>query len=144
MIAVDHHLQTDEVCKQLGYFVRFNCARDEIEQSPASQSTPKNGFEVMMEAQRNISYSNQLPARLTPRSKKDQLFNDTVTFFEKKGCDGGNSHGKNFISMLQEILWYIDGHQKTKERHSCTIASEWQSFNGYNFLEKSKCLKWHT
>ena len=43
--------------------------------------------------------------------------------------------------MLQEVLWYIDGHHNTLEARSCTIPSELQSFTGYNVPEKSKHRK---
>ena len=105
---------------------------------------PLNAFEIMMEAQRNLSRSNQLPAQVTARNNKDQLFNDIVAFFEKKGWkwnDGGNSHGKSFIAMLQEVMWYIDGHHETLEARSCSIPSEFKSFTGYNVPEKSKHRK---
>ena len=57
LIAVDSHLQIDEVCKQFGYFVRFNCTRDDTQQLPANQPTPQNAFKIMMEAQKNTWYN---------------------------------------------------------------------------------------
>jgi len=36
----------------------------------------------------------------------------------------GKSHGKSFIAMLQEVMWYIVGHHETLEACSCSIPKD--------------------
>ena len=71
----------------------------------------RNTFQVLLMNQRALSSKRTLPARLKPRNNKDKLFNDLVLLFEKKDWkwrDGGDTHGKKFVSNLCDVLWYID------------------------------------
>ena len=109
--AVDSKLPVDEVCRQFGSFARLKC--EKIEPDSASTSSDvddpvqPNAFQVLLINQRALS--SILPARLEPRNNKDKLFNDLVLLFEKKDWkwrDGGDTHGKKFISNLCDVLCY--------------------------------------
>ena len=72
------------------------------------------------------------------------LFNDLVLLIggkERKWRDGGDTHGKKFISNLCDVLWYIDGHHEILEPRSCAIPTPLNTFTGYNTPEKSKHRK---
>lgn len=96
-------------------------------------------FEVMMMSQRTLSRRCELPARIKkPRNSY------LVDLFEEKNwkwCDGGDTHGKNFISNLRDTLWYVDGHHATLKAQSCPIPESFDKFEGYSVSEKSKHRK---
>ena len=115
MSTIDSKLPVDEVCRQFGSFARLKCEKIEADSSNTSSDddpVQPNAFQVLLMNQRALSSKSTLPARLEPRNNKDKLFNDLVLLFEKrdwKWHDGGNTHGKKFISNLCDVLWYIDG-----------------------------------
>ena len=41
LVAVDYHLRIDEVCKKFGYFVRFNCTKEEAQRLSVSLHNEK-------------------------------------------------------------------------------------------------------
>ena len=68
------------------------------------------------------------------------MFNDLVDLFKEeqwKWSDGGDTHGRNFISNLPDALWYIDGHHSTLEAQSYSIPEPFNRFEGYNVPEKA-------
>ena len=98
---------------QFGSFARLKC--EKIEPDSASTSSDvddpvqPNAFQVLLINQRALSSKSTLPANQEPRNNKDKLFNDLVLLFEKKDWkwrDGGDTHGKKFISNLCDVLCY--------------------------------------
>ena len=102
----------------------------------------------MMMSQKAIAVKSELPSRITtPRNNKDRMFNDLVDLFEEKQwkwSDGGDTHGRHFVSNLRDALWYIDGHHSTLEARSFSIPEPFDRFEGYNVPEKSKHRKRQT
>ena len=49
-----------------------------------------------------------------------------------------SSDGESFVNILTDSLWYLDGHHQAFDDHSCNIASNFQSFQGYSRSEGSK------
>ena len=146
--AVDGKLPMDEVCRQFGSFVRLSCDKVEVGSASTTSDTDvpvrQNSFQVLMMNQMALSSRTTLPACLEPRTNKDKLFNELVLLFGSrnwKWCDGGNTHGKRFISSLRDALWYVDGHHQTLEARSCAIPVPFNTFTGYNTPEKSKHRK---
>ena len=141
--VVDESLVIDYVClfgQHVKYVVMIQAAQGG---SSSGSQTVQNAFVFLMNSQRSTDSKN-MPSKKTERTKKDQLFNDIVTFFESKGWtweSGGESHGKQFVAQLQECLWYIDGHHQTLADRSHPIPSIFQKFSGYNCPELSKHRK---
>lgn len=48
------------------------------------------------------------------------------------------SDGQNFVNVLTECLWYLDGHHTAFKDRSVEIPSDFQRFQGYNKPEDSK------
>ena len=121
MSVVDEKLGVNDVCSLFGsYLVQLQVT---LQDTPQSQ-TLRNAFTVLMCSAREDG--RKLPPRIEVRTKKDQLYNDVVSFFEKNGWEwttGGDSHGKKFVQQLQETLWYIDGHHQSFGDRSHPIPS---------------------
>ncbi len=97
-----------------------------------------------MKSQRALDSAKKLPAMKQEKTKKDKLFNDIVCFLERENWTwtcGGETHGKQFVTQLQECLWYIDGHHHTFSDRSHPIPSIFGAFSGYNTPELSKHRK---
>ena len=114
MSIVDEKLVMNDVCSMFGshikYLVQLQLTVPDV---PQSSQTLRNAFTILMSSSRAMKSEKKLPPRIQVRTKKDQLYNDVVSFFEKNGWEwttGGDSHGKKFVQQLQETLWYIDGH----------------------------------
>ena len=52
-----------------------------------------------------------------------------------------SSSGKNFVRMLSDLLWYIDGHQGTITKQGFPIPNCFLKFEGYNIPEMAKHRK---
>ncbi len=110
--VVDSKLVIDDVCSVFGQFVKFAVLHVEAE-AEEEPTVLKNALTLLMNAQRSASAPKQLPDTKQEKTKKDKLFNDLVAFFKTNNYTwetGGDTHGKAFVSQLQECLWYIDGH----------------------------------
>ena len=107
---VDKQLIVDDV-RVFGQHVKFTetlATVREPQSSSVSSMALRNAFMVLMDSQRAIDMA-KLPPKIQERNKKDKLFNDLVSFFESKRWEwstGGRSHGQQFITQLQECLWY--------------------------------------
>ena len=51
------------------------------------------------------------------------------------------SHGRNFVSLLYDVLWSLDGHHNTLSSRSCSVPIMFSGFVGYNQPEKRKGQK---
>ncbi len=68
-----------------------------------------------------------------------------IDFLEEQGLSWKGDHadtlGKNFVSVLVDCLWYIDGHVHVFEKQSCKFPDFVTQFQGYNKPELSKHRK---
>ena len=64
-----------------------------------------------------------------------------VDFLQAKKLVGKEESSLNFVSVLCNCLWTIDGHQDTMTARFCPVPSTFESFCGYNLPEKSKHAK---
>ena len=141
--AVDKQLPVDEVCCQFGAYVKLSCCKQPVAQ-PSTSRPVSNAFAILMSNRAAISQSQRLPDRIDTRNKKGKLFNDLVSLFEEEkwGWDsGGNTHGKQFLLKLRDVIWYIDGHHGAFENRSLPIPEAFKAFTGYNVPERSKHRK---
>jgi len=145
--VVDEKLVVNDVCSTFGSHIKYSVQQQLTVQEagvPQSSQTLRNAFSVLMSSSRARESQKKLPPRVQVRTKKDQLFNDLVSFPEKNGWEwttGGDTHGKKFVEQLQETLWYIDGHHQTFADQSHPIPPLFKSFVGYNTPELSKHRK---
>jgi hypothetical protein len=88
----------------------------------------------------------KLPSKVSPESAsknaKFQLRNAITDWLDtnKLGWSATivENHGRNFISLLSDILWHIDGHHSTLRSRSCCVPVMFSGFVGYNRPEKRK------
>ena len=68
-----------------------------------------------MSSQRQLSQPG-LPASVTVRTRKDQLYNDFLGLLRDENAlfPAGevDSSGKNSVKTIVECLWYVDGHHE--------------------------------
>ena len=99
---VDERLVVEDVCRAFGQHVKFCVSRHETTEA----SKPlRNAFTVLMNSQRALDAGKKLPPKIIAKTKKDELFNDLVSFFEKEGW----SPGLGMESQLEESYYCIAG-----------------------------------
>ena len=80
-----------------------------------------------------------------PRTNKQKLRNDLITFLTDKGCKWRSSEvssfGINFMSALTDMLWEIDGRHHVFSNQGYSIPSIFSKFTEYNQPETSKHRK---
>ena len=91
-------------------------------------------FDVQMAslARYNACYSKKLEL---VKNRKYELF------LQANKLVGKEESSLNFVSVLRNCLWTIDGHQDTITARFCPVPSTFESFYGYNLPEKSKHAK---
>ena len=145
MSVVDDKLVIDDVCSMFGSHIKYLVQLQvTVQDAPQSSHTLRSAFTILMSSSRAMQSEKKLPPRVQVRTKKDQLYNDVVAFFEKNGWEwttGADTHGRKFVQQLQETLWYIDGHHHSFADRSHPIPSIFKSFVGYNTPELSKHRK---
>lgn len=98
-----------------------------------------------MAAQAQLQARASLPSKRQERNMKDTLFNGLVDMFKENQLFLSHSEcqsfGNNFISILTDVLWCIDGHHDTFKMQSLAIPDVFQVFSGYNLPERSKHRK---
>ena len=138
---VDERLVVEDVCRAFGQHVKFCVSRHEATEA----SKPlRNAFTVLMNSQRALDAGKKLPPKIIATTKKDELFNDLVSFFEKEGWSwtrDGESTGRKFITALRDCLWYVDGHHQTLADRSHPIPAIFEAFKEYNVPELAKHRK---
>ena len=115
------------------------------EDDPTLMHPLKDAFSVLMSAQQQL----KLPAKISPESalknSKFQLRNAIIEWLDtnKLGWSATivESHGRNFISLLCDVLWNLDGHHGTLRSRSCGIPVMFSGFVGYNQPQKRKGRK---
>ena len=67
---------------------------------------------------------------------------DIISMLEEKELGWSqwsvSSEGENFVNVLMECLWYLDGHHSTLKDRCVEIPSTFQHLQGYNKPEASK------
>ena len=105
-------------------------------------SVQRNAFEILKNAQKHFSLKSMPDLTENPRTAKQKLMNDIITFLAEKGCrwrgcDEVSSFGMNLVHALTDALWNIDGHHHVFKK----IPSIFSKFIGYNRPEISKHRK---
>ena len=103
-------------------------------------------YSVSREAEeRNQASMPSLPERIPVRNKKDELYNDLLQFLESKNVAFENiaaacTTGKQFMTTLVNVLWYLDGHHsklKTFSDHHSAIPRFPKPFESFcNYKEE--------
>ena len=79
------------------------------------------------------------------KNAKFRLRNSIIDWLEriKLGWspDVADSHGRNFVLLLTDVLWNLDGHHDTLKSRACAIPPIFSEFVGYNSPEKYKRKK---
>lgn len=78
------------------------------------------------------------------RTKKHKLYNDLTNLFLSHSASFTDSElemAKKFVSLLRDILWYVDGHHHVFDQRASPIPRLFESFIGYNLPELSKHCK---
>ena len=115
------------------------------EDDPTLMHPLKDAFSVLMSAQQQL----KLPAKISPESasknSKFQLRNAIIEWLDTNKLGWSTtiveSHGRNFISLLCDVLWNLDGHHGTLRSRSCGIPVMFSGFVGYNQPQKRKGRK---
>lgn len=125
-----------------GGFLRYHVVKVQCVLAPQTTSVAvcRNAFDVLMAspARCNACYPKKLEL---VKNRKDELFNDLVDFLQANKLVGKEESSLNFVSVLCNCLWTIDGHQDTMTAQFCPVPSTFESFCGYNLPEKSKHAK---
>ncbi|CAB4034119.1 Hypothetical predicted protein, partial [Paramuricea clavata] len=116
------------------------CARDAKDKVPHTQ----NPFTIMMAMQRQ---QKSLPHKYEVKkpNRKLDLKNDILGCLEINElgwtADAVTDQGCNFINTLADVLWAIDGHDKTLQDRGCGIPEMFKHLQGYNKPEITKHRK---
>jgi hypothetical protein len=130
----------------LGQFIQFIVTEQIYERNTKDGNVPHtiNPFTLMMAAQRQQTL---LPTRfevLKPNCKLD-LKNDILSWFEKNElgwtADAVADQGWNFVKCLADVLWAVDGHEKTLQDIGCGVPEMFKHLKGYNKPELTKHRK---
>ena len=78
-------------------------------------------------------------------NRKLDLKNDILSWLgsNKLGwtADEADEQGHNFVNTLADVLWAIDGHEKTLQDRGCGVPDMMNHLKGYNKLELTKHKK---
>ena len=115
-------------------FARFQISTERTD----SDETPReqNAFTMMMSSAR----IKVLPFTRNVNNNKDKLFNDIISVFQdhdvgfSKGTEDFN--GKNFISYLRDLIWYLDTHWGTLKE---AVAVKMPDFVWDVYKKNSEC-----
>ena len=88
MSVVDDKLVIDDVCSMFSSHIKYLVQLQvTVQDAPQSSQTLRNEFTILMSSSRAMQSEKKLPPRVQVRTKKDQLYNDVVAFFEKNGWE---------------------------------------------------------
>ena len=128
-----------------GPFVRLFINKTVVNeiQSNVTNANRTNAFDVMIEAQRQLSTITVPEAHKNPCNKKEELFNALIKFIETNEFKWTPSEmsanvGVNIISTLTDVLWYIDGHYEKFAERYCGIPAVFHQFTDYNKPETER------
>ena len=139
---VDISVPLDMAIQSFGGFLRYHVSSCGTPQEP--QRSRVDAFQLMMSSVRQQSV--RLPRKKEPpRNQKDKLFNAVVDLLEEQKLSyspaEAESSGQNFVKMLTDCLWHIDGHHDTLKKQSCPVPPIFGPFTGYNMPKRSKHRK---
>ena len=129
-----------------GKFIKFYVSRSESSAADSTSGRP-NAFAVLMHSSRQQSTHRTLPSRVgNVKNKNDELYNAIITFFEKEELYWNPSEVERgvagtTVSVLCDVLWYIDGHHCKLAERSCTVPVVFKQFSEYNLPQLSKHRK---
>ena len=91
----------------------------------------------------------RLPQKISPevavKNAKFCLRNSIIEWLERNELgwpqETTESHGRNFVVLLTDVLWNLDGHHSTFKSRGCAIPHLFNEFIGYNCPEKYKRKK---
>lgn len=135
---------SDAVCA--GIFISF-FVEPKIYDSPrsgeaASTSSVTSAFQVLMA---NASQKDCVPDKLNGTNGNARLYNDIIDWLvcNKLGWQKQSvpTVGKEFVTILCDVLWYIDGHHVTLKDRGNAVPGMFAKFQGYNMPEKHKHRK---
>ena len=129
-----------------GKFVKFYVKKvDSVPDAPTGER--QDAFAILMCSSRQQNARQTLPSKVTNvRNKKDELYNAIVTFLEKEELSWSPSEvhqgvASNTVSVLRDVLWYVDGHHSKLAERSCGIPVVFKQFTSFNVPERSKHRK---
>ena len=134
MVYVSPDLSLSPIVVQFGKYLKVIVLLEEVDPQPPTQTLPvRNAFEVMAQAQKDRA-KRRFPSPIEQRTKKDQLYNDLLSFCEENqmGCIGEevDSLAITFLRSLTDILWYIDGHHQVFAGRDVQILKVFSRFQG--------------
>ena len=98
----------------------------------------------MAQAQKDRA-SRRYPPPIQQRNKKDQLYNDVLSYCEENQIgwigDEVDSLAITFLRSVTDVLWYIDGHHHVFAGRGVHIPKSFSRFQGYNVPELTKHRK---
>lgn len=102
------------------------------EEAVMATGTARDAFQVM----RNVQLAKHVPKKMTERTNRDKLKNKFIDFLNEEGvgwsADCVETTGKKFVGVMTDILWYLDGHEKTLMDRGITVPSLFAGFSGFN------------
>lgn len=85
-----------------------------VAQEPIAGGSRQNAFEVLMSAQQQLSHKSMPDLISEPKTKKQTLMNDVITFLRENDCQWPSNEvsslGMSLVNALTDTLWTIDGH----------------------------------
>lgn len=145
MDRVSPDLPLSPVVVQFGRYLKVIVLLETMDPQSAVQTLPaRNAFQVMAQAQRDRA-SRRYPPPVQQRNKKDQLYNDILSYCEKNqiGWIGNEVDllAVTFLRPVTDVLWYIDGHHHVFAGRGVHIPDSFSRFQGYNVPELTKHRK---
>ena len=105
----------------------------EVRESCALQTTVRNAFEVLMNAQRQLSQKSVPDTIAEPKTNKQKLMNSVINFLVAENCAWRNnevsSSGASLVHALTDALWTIDRHHHVLGSQGHKISSKFSQFN---------------
>ncbi|XP_028416153.1 uncharacterized protein LOC114539744 [Dendronephthya gigantea] len=109
------------------------------------QAAKPNAFEIMLAAARE-QQSENVPRRYSsPGTKKEELHNKVLDWFQENCCEFPRSvpqSAKSFVAKICNIAWYLDGHHgKIEGTLPSKFPKSFKNLSGFNLPELSKHRK---
>jgi len=127
-------VKISEVVELFGRYlkVKFSEKKNDLPLSDDPMSQKKSAFAVLLEAREKM----KLPQRPNENNKRDvltKLFIDWLDGLELGfSPDGVDTIGKNFVTTVTNVLWYIDPYVSTMVERSCKVPQALNRFFGLN------------
>ena len=85
---------------------------------------------------RERQLTKHVPNKVAERTNRDKLKNAFVTLLDEQGLgwspDSVETTGKKFVDVMADVLWYLDGHEKTLMDRGIAVPSLYAGLSGYN------------